>query len=142
MTEIERTDAELADAGHTEAGRAEVGLIDMIQTTAEDMAESVRFYRDVLGGAVQSESESWSQLRLGGVDIGIHQRPAAVEGWMPLFRVTDIAATRAAVVAAGRPLLRDFHDIPGGVTLTFADPAGNPVSAVQYGASEAQLRDG
>lgn len=136
------TEAERSEIARPSAGPAAVGLIDMIQTSAGDMAETVRFYRDVLGAAVQSESSSWSQVRLGGVDIGIHQRPAAVEGWMPLFRVTDIAATRAAVVAAGRPLLRDFHDIPGGVTLTFADPAGNPVSAVQYGVSEAQLRDG
>lgn len=126
----------------TETERTEIGLIDMIQATTDDMDETVRFYRDVLGAAVQSQSQSWSQVRLGGVDIGIHERPAAVEGWMPLFRVTDIAATRAAVVAAGSPLLRDFHDIPGGVTLVFADPAGNPVSTVQYGTSVAEVQGG
>lgn len=119
---------------------AEIGLMDMLQTAADDVRETVRFYRDVLGATVQTEQDEWSQVRLGGVDIGIHRTPVATEGWLPVFRVADIAAVRQAVVAAGRPVLRDYHDIPGGVVLSFADPAGNAVQVVQYGVSEADLQ--
>ncbi len=117
----------------------EIGLIDMVQTAADDVLETVRFYRDVLGATVQRESEEWSRLRLGGVDIGIHRTPAAIEGWMPVFRVADIAAVKAALEAAGQSILRDYHDIPGGVILAFADPAGNAVQVVQLGIDQEQL---
>ena len=124
----------------TTAATARIGLLDMVQTSADDVREAVRFYRDVLGAAVVVESEGWSQLRLGGIDIGIHRTPAAQESWTPSFRVADIAAVKAAVQASGRPLLRDYHDIPGGVVLGFADPAGNPLQVVQLGISAAELR--
>ena len=123
----------------TDANRPVIGLLDVLQTASDDPAATVRFYRDVLGADVQSESPAWSQLRLGGVDIGIHRASATHERWVPSFRVADIAAVRAAVQAAGRPLVRDYHDIPGGVVLAFADPAGNPVQVVQLGISEAEL---
>ncbi len=118
----------------------EIGLIDVVQTSADDVAETVRFYRDVLGAVVQRESEEWSRLRLGGVDIGIRKTPATIAGWMPVFRVADIAAVKAALEAAGQPILRDYHDIPGGVMLAFADPAGNAVQIVQLGIAEEQLK--
>ena len=117
----------------------DIGLLDMVQTAAQDVREAVRFYRDVLCATVQTESDQWSQVHLGGVDIGIHKAPSTHERWVPSFRVADIAAVRAAVQAAGRPLLSDYHDIPGGVVLSFADPAGNPVQVVQQGISEAEL---
>ncbi|MEE8422577.1 MAG: VOC family protein [Dehalococcoidia bacterium] len=118
---------------------AEIGLMDMLQTAAEDVAGVVRFYSEVLGATVESAHEEWSQVRLGGVSLGIHRKPAAIETWMPSFRVGDIAAVKAALEAAGTPILRDFHDIPGGVVMAFKDPAGNPVQAVQLGITEAEL---
>lgn len=120
-------------------GQPEIGLLDMLQTTASDPAATVRFYRDVLGATVQSEGAAWSQVRLGGIDIGMHAPPASYEGWMPAFRVGDIAAVKASLEAAGATILRDYHDIPGGVTLQFADPDGNVLSAIQYGTSVEQL---
>ncbi|MDP6605556.1 MAG: VOC family protein [Dehalococcoidia bacterium] len=120
---------------------AEIGLIDMLQTAADDVAEVVRFYSEVLGATVESAHDEWSQVRLGGISLGIHQRPASVERWMPSFRVSDISAVKAALEAAGAPVLRDFHDIPGGVVMAFQDPAGNPLQAVQLGITEAELGD-
>lgn len=119
---------------------AEIGLLDMLQTAADDPAAVARFYSDVLGATVESDSDQWSQLRLGGVSLGIHRKPAAIERWMPSFRVSDIAAVKAALERAGAPILRDFHDIPGGVVMAFEDPAGNPLQAVQLGITEADLR--
>lgn len=116
-----------------------IGLLDMLQTAAEDPGAVVRFYREVLGATVEAESEQWSQLRIGGVSLGIHRKPAAIEAWMPSFRVPEIAAVKAALEAAETPILRDYHDIPGGVVMAFEDPAGNPVQVVQLGISEADL---
>lgn len=116
-----------------------IGLLDMMQTAAEDVGAVVRFYSEVLGATVEVEGEQWSQLRIGGISLGIHRKPATVEAWMPSFRVPEIAAVKAALEAAGTPILRDYHDIPGGVVLAFADPAGNPVQVVQLGISEAEL---
>ncbi len=119
----------------------QIGLLDMVQAGADDVPGAVAFYRDVLGAVAQQESEAWGQVRLGGVTLGIHRRPAAAEGWMPVFRVTDVAAVKRAVERSGRAVLQDYHDVPGGVVLTFADPAGNPVQVLEIGASEAELRE-
>ena len=123
----------------TDANRPVIGLLDVLQTASDDPAATVRFYRDVLGADVQSESPAWSQLRLGGVDIGIHAKPVSSEGWLPAFRVADVAAVKASLERAGATILRDFHDIPGGVTLQFADPDGNALSVIQYGVSTQEL---
>jgi predicted enzyme related to lactoylglutathione lyase len=116
----------------------EVGLLDVLQTVTTDVASTVGFYRDVLGADVQSESAHWARLRVGGIDVGVHAAPAQYEGWMPAFRVADLAALRQAVLGAGVECL-DYHDIPGGVTLQFKDPAGNWLAAIQYGITAAAL---
>jgi predicted enzyme related to lactoylglutathione lyase len=129
------------------AGRVEVGLLDVIQAPSADVAAAVAFYRDVLGAAVQSVSTHWASVRLANVDVGIHLRErsetaaggAATGGWEPAFRVRDVAALRARLVAAGVAITQEFHDIPGGVKLGFADRDGNPLAAVQYGVSVADL---
>ena len=124
----------------TTDAKAEIGLLDMLQTASDDPLALVRFYRDVLGADVESEHEQWSQVRLGGVTLGIHERRATTEGWLPSFRVADVAAVKGALEAAGRPIVRDYHDIPGGVVLTFEDPAGNRLQVVQQGITEAELK--
>ncbi len=116
----------------------QIGLLELLQTVAGDVTSTVAFYRDVLGAAVQTESPNWARLRLGNVDIGVHSGTASYEGWMPAFRVADVRALQAAVRASGREC-REYHDIPGGVTLQFRDPTGNWLAGIQYGVSVAQL---
>lgn len=116
----------------------QIGLLELLQTVTADVPLTVSFYRDVLGADVQTESPGWARLRLGNVDIGVHSAPASYEGWMPAFRVADVRALQAAVRAAGLEC-RDFHDIPGGVTLQFRDPTGNWLAGIQYGVTAAQL---
>jgi catechol 2,3-dioxygenase-like lactoylglutathione lyase family enzyme len=118
-----------------------IGLLEVLQAASGDVAATVAFYRDVLGADVQSESASWARVRLGNVDIGVHAAPTPYEGWMPAFRVADVRAVRAAVLAAGLEC-RDYHDIPGGVTLQFRDPAGNWLAAVEYGVTVERLTGG
>jgi catechol 2,3-dioxygenase-like lactoylglutathione lyase family enzyme len=116
----------------------QIGLLEVLQASSDDVASTVAFYRDVLGADVQTESPQWARLRLGNVDIGVHATPVTAEGWMPSFRVPAVAPVRAAVLAAGLEC-RDYHDIPGGVTLQFRDPAGNWLAAIQLGITTAQL---
>jgi catechol 2,3-dioxygenase-like lactoylglutathione lyase family enzyme len=116
----------------------QIGLLEVLQTSSDEVTAAVAFYRDVLGADVQTESPHWARLRLGNVDIGIHAATASYEGWMPAFRVPAVAPVRAAVLAAGLEC-RDYHDIPGGVTLQFRDPAGNWLAAIQLGVTAAQL---
>lgn len=125
------------DSGQAAAARA--GLLDMLQTSGGDPQRLVAFYRDALGADVEAESDAWSQVRLGGVSIGIHGPGASHEGWMPAFRVGDIAAVRARLEAAGAEVA-GYHDIPGGVTLRLTDPAGHQLAVTQYGTTVAQLR--
>ena len=116
----------------------QVGLLDVLQTVSGDVSATVAFYQDVLGALVQSETPHWARLRLGNVDIGVHSGSAGYEGWMPAFRVPELGAVRAAVLAAGFEC-REYHDIPGGVSFQFRDPAGNWLAAIQYGVNAAQL---
>jgi len=115
-----------------------LGLLDMLQTTTEDMTASVAFYRDTLGAHVEVESPAWSQVRLGGLSIGIHGPGAGYEGWLPAFRVGDLAAVRAALEAAGGTVEAP-HDIPGGVTMRFTDRDGHHLAVTEYGTSVAPL---
>ncbi len=51
-------------------------------------------------------------MRLANVDIGIPARPAAgspPHGWEPGFRVPDIAAFRAHLLAHGVTITKDFQ---------------------------------
>lgn len=117
---------------------AALGLLDMLQTSTEDMAASVAFYRDVLGAHIEVESPDWSQVRLGGVSIGIHGPGASYEGWLPAFRVGDLASARATLDAAGATVEAP-HDIPGGVTMQVTDADGHRLALTQCGISVADL---
>ena len=62
----------------------------------KDMSESVRFYRDVLGFAVISESEWFSELEYDGFRLCLHianehMQPAA--GVVLEFRCADLRGT-------------------------------------------------
>ncbi|MSQ29896.1 MAG: hypothetical protein EXR68_05350 [Dehalococcoidia bacterium] len=121
-----------------------VEILDIIQLGTEDVPGTTAFYTDVLGATVvDAPSAHWARVRLANIDIGIHARPSGgspPHGWEPGFRVSDIAAYRAHLLTCGVTITKDFHDIPGGVTLSFLDPAGNAIGVYQYGTSEVALR--
>ena len=132
----------------TQQPRIEIELLDHIQAAASNVEGTVAFYRDVLGARVQSVSQHWALVRLGNVDIGIHLREVqgagdarAAAAWEPGFRVANIVVFRAQLERAGVPITQEFHEIPGGVNLGFADPDGNPLAVYQYGVGEDDLRE-
>ena len=118
---------------------AQVGLLDLIVVHVDDVQAAAAFYHDVLGATVQSISASRAQVRLANVDVAIEARGATEGGWQPAFRVADIAAFRAHLLAACVELAQECHDVPGGVGLDVRDPGGNALSVHQYGISAADL---
>lgn len=122
----------------TPAPRPGLGLLDAILVRVPDVPAAVRFYRDVLGAVViEDGDEERARLRLANVDLAL-ERGQAGGGAEPGFRSADIRALRAYLVAQGVHIVRDLAEVPGGLTLAFADPAGNVLSATQYGASLAE----
>ncbi|MFI5385889.1 MAG: VOC family protein [Fimbriimonadales bacterium] len=108
-----------------------------------DMDRAVAFYRDILGMTPGVVSPYWSDLTVGDFKIGLHppfkDGPTEVgRGWILGVGVDDLRALRAALEATGTKC-SDFHDIPGGCVLDFADPDGNPIEAMQTGVSAKDL---
>lgn len=127
------------------AAAASIGALELIQLRTADPVATAEWYRDVLGAKIQMTSPYWSRVRLGNVDIGIHQgapsQPDAEPGWEPGFRVLDIATTRAALEVHEVEITQPYHDIPGGVKLGFRDVAGNQLAVYQYGVAVADLAE-
>lgn len=118
--------------------RPGLGLLDAVLLRVPEVPTAVRFYRDVLGAVViEDGDEAGARLRLANVDLAL-ERGEAGGGAEPGFRSADIRALRAYLVAQGVRIVRDLAEVPGGLTLAFADPAGNALSATQYGASLAE----
>lgn len=111
------------------------------------MDRSVAFYRDVLGLSLEFASQHWSQFRIGGMKLGLHpslegKRPPHGEygcGWFIGFAVDDLRALREKLEASGAAIHGDYHEVPGGTVLDFADPDGNVIEAMQTGVKPADL---
>ncbi|PKN80875.1 MAG: hypothetical protein CVU47_08525 [Chloroflexi bacterium HGW-Chloroflexi-9] len=116
-----------------------LGLLDVITLRVPDVAAALGFYRDTLGAVpIEEDPPVWARVRLGNVDLGLHQGEPGAGGPEPSFRVQDIAAVRAHLRRRGVPIALDLHDIPGGVMLVFADPGGNVLAVTQYGLTAAE----
>lgn len=101
------------------------------------MDRAVVFYRDTLGMTVRFESPHWTELEVGGAVIALHSRLAEAgpcgevgRGWYLGLMTDDVESLQAAVLAGGGAD-HGFHDVPTGVVLTFTDPDGNPIQALQ-----------
>ena len=114
---------------------------------AEDVQASRAFYEDVFGWTFTAWGPpGFYQIRTGtpdepGIQGALQQRRELLPG-VPTtglectFAVDDVDATAAAVRAAGGRILLDRFTISGvGHLIFFADPAGNPVGAMQYDAA-------
>lgn len=105
-----------------------------------DMERSIRFYRDVLGLKPLMESPYWTEFALGEGKIALHHlmrddgRPCGEngKGWYLGLACSDVRAL-AAMVTSGGGTEYGMHETPSGVVLTFCDPDGNPMQALQAG---------
>lgn len=112
-----------------------------------DMDRSVAFYRDTLGLKPAILSPYWSHFELEGGALGLHpplegsEPPLAVpkKGWVVGVRTHDLKALRQRLVEAGADVDADFYELPQGTSLTFRDPDGHAIQAIQLGVKKADL---
>lgn len=125
-------------------------MISGMHTTwaqTSDMDRSVAFYRDVLGLTPGMLSAYWSEFHVGENKIALHPVLSGHEGpvgkagcgWYLSFITDDLKLLRQTLQDAGARITDDYHDVPTGVVLTFEDPDGNPMQAIQLGAKRADL---
>ncbi|MFZ4507396.1 MAG: VOC family protein [Fimbriimonas sp.] len=109
-----------------------------IWAPVSDMERSVKFYQAILGRAPLVNSPHWSEFEVGANKIGLHpgtQGEKPVGGWMLTLEVESVVRFHLLVAKAGGSIDGDYHQTPSGVVLTFADPDGNPIQAMQVGAT-------
>jgi len=112
--------------------------------SAADLAASLRFYRDLLGGVeayrFPDDDPAFVTLRFDGSELGIGamrgaaplhgqpQRPATGHRIELCLYVDDVDATATAAAGAGHPVLLEPTDQPWGERVAYlADPDGNLV---------------
>lgn len=116
--------------------------IDVIIAEVADMERAARFYRDALGLAPVVEGDHWTEFDVGGVRLALHPPfvegalPATRPGWTLCLRVDDLAAIRQRLEAHGAAILGEPHEVPGGISQTFADPDGHQLQAIQRPATD------
>jgi lactoylglutathione lyase len=121
--------------------------------SAVDVAASIAFYRDLLGGFVvfrfPEKDPVFVTLALGDSEVGIGgvtdtplhgqaQRPAGGHRVELCVYVDDVDELVGAARAAGAPVLLDPTDQPWGERIAYiADPDGNLVMITAEGAGPA-----
>lgn len=114
-------------------------LIEVI-LYVQNMAEQVRFYRDILGlevaepqGVTDFGNEFWVVLD-GGFRLVLHgggQRRLGEDTPNLGFRVTDIQAAREHLLKHGVRVGEIRNPVPSSWVIDCRDPEGNRVSVVQ-----------
>jgi catechol 2,3-dioxygenase-like lactoylglutathione lyase family enzyme len=122
------------------------GLMEVI-LFAQDMQRQVEFYRDRLGLAVKEPagldnyaSAYWVEFATGPCTLVLHgggQRRIGADAPKVVFRVADLEAARAALLARGVELGPSRSPAPGVHVCDGADPEGNHFSLEQRAASPA-----
>jgi predicted enzyme related to lactoylglutathione lyase len=106
-----------------------------------DMKAAIAFYRDTLGMKLKVEDEHWTEFETKeGVIYALHPCEQHVPTQVT-FGVSDIAATREALLAAGvqadEPKVVCEFDGKVGLSVEFKDPAGNALSVFGIVAKDA-----
>ena len=109
--------------------------LNIVIVHAPDLAAERAFYEETLGLTVESEGQNFLAIRSGdgqGTVLGVSSDEpetagrAGAEIW---WRTDDADALHAALVARGVRILQEPKDEPFGRSISFADPAGNPLYA-------------
>jgi catechol 2,3-dioxygenase-like lactoylglutathione lyase family enzyme len=118
------------------------GDLANVRVFAADLAESVRFYRDVLelplrfegpGVAVFATGTATLMLEPAGVDEDEADGPLAGRFLGVTLTAPDIATTFRTLLARGVEFLHPPEPQSwGGIMTHFRDPSGNVLTAVQY----------
>jgi catechol 2,3-dioxygenase-like lactoylglutathione lyase family enzyme len=115
-------------------GELHLGELFEVILYARDMEAQVRFYRDVLGlpvgwpaGLDSYSAEHWVTFSAGRITLALHSGGAPPAGTPPRFgfKVTDIAAARAELLARGVQAGAVRSPASGVQVVDCVDPEGN-----------------
>ena len=108
-----------------------MATLNYIELPVAGVAEAKRFFGEAFGWSFAdygpgyaAHEEAPCQLGLNGGGDG--EATAAI---LPVIEVADLAATRAAVLAAGGTITRDIFAYPGGQRFHFREPGGLELAA-------------
>ncbi len=111
--------------------------VECIRTViyVREMARAVKFYRDVIGLTVISQSEHWSEVGRGDAVIGLHSGgDEQVRETGLSFQVSDLEAACQEAVDGAATLVQPPVSRPNEpIRLAeIVDPEGNRVALVQF----------
>lgn len=96
-----------------------------------DVERAAQWYQDVLEMALRTRHGDFATLEAGGAVLGLHGGatpggPPREDGTIPVFRVADYGAAKAALESRGCAFTFE-NQTPAARFGTFHDPDGNPL---------------
>lgn len=107
--------------------------LNYLELPVRDVAAARDFYASALGWAFTDFGPTYASTMTGDTDIGVQADGAEQTAQaLAVIQVDDLAATEAAVRAAGGVITRAAFDFPGGRRFHFKDMAGHELAAAKY----------
>jgi predicted enzyme related to lactoylglutathione lyase len=102
-------------------------MIDYIEFKVKDVSEAKRFYSAAFSWEFNDYGPAYAGIRGVGKEAGGLAQSDEVEAGGPLVVLfsEDLAASVAAVQAAGGQISKEPFEFPGGRRFHFTDPSGN-----------------
>lgn len=102
-----------------------------LELPVADTARASRFYAAAFGWTFADCGPTYAATTTGDTDIGFQADAAEkTAAALPVVQVDDLAATLAAIEAAGGAVTRPIFAFPGGMRFHFRDPDGHELAAM------------
>jgi len=100
--------------------------------TVGDMSRAVSFYKEVLGPVIRTESDTWSELKLGDATVALHASETPTPRRTGLgVEVLDLRQAYDAILRmGGNVLVGPIDDVPGQLSYEVADTEGNTFTII------------
>ncbi len=104
--------------------------IDFVELPVVDLEKAKAFYAAAFGWTFVDYGPAYADIQGAGLSGGLRAGATASsprEGSMVILYSDDLAASEAAVTAAGGTVTT-HHEFPGGRRFQFLDPSGNELA--------------
>jgi len=105
--------------------------INYIEFPLVDKAATMTFFSKVFGWTFQEWGDSYISFSGAGVEggfNGVDGTPVTAPGVLVVLYAKDLETIRKGVADAGRPIVNDIYDFPGGRRFHFTDPNGTELA--------------